>query len=36
MRNTRWSFKKEAQWMLCLWLAMPLIALGTLVWTWVR
>jgi len=31
----RWTFTKEAQWMLWLYLSLPLLALGTLLARWV-
>ena len=30
----RWSFKREAQWMLWLSLPLPLLATGMLLWSW--
>lgn len=31
----KWSFKREAQWMLWLALPLPLLAIGTLLWRWI-
>lgn len=30
----RWSFEREARWMLWLLLPLPLLAMASLVWSW--